>query len=66
MLFKYVAIESVNAQREGTVDASTVDSAIAAVQKRGYTVISIEAIEEKRASLILSLTYFREFPIKKL
>ncbi len=46
MLFKYVAIDKNNDQKEGTVEAITIDSAISAVQKRGYTVMSIDPIEE--------------------
>ncbi len=46
MLFKYVAVDKTNAQKEGTVEAVTIDSAISAVQKRGYTIISIDPIEE--------------------
>ncbi|HMO77924.1 MAG TPA: type II secretion system F family protein [Candidatus Paceibacterota bacterium] len=42
MLFNYVAIDSTNIQREGTVEAATIDAAIGAVQKRGYTVVSID------------------------
>jgi type II secretory pathway component PulF len=45
MLFKYVAIDHTNTQREGTVEAATVDAAISAVQKRGYTLISIDSTE---------------------
>lgn len=47
MLFKYVAVDKTNAQKEGTVEAVTIDSAISAVQKRGYTIVSIDPIEEK-------------------
>lgn len=42
MLFNYVAIDNTNTQREGTVEAVTIDSAISAIQKRGYTVVSID------------------------
>jgi type IV pilus assembly protein PilC len=45
MLFKYVAVDKTNAQKEGTVEAVTIDSAINAVQKRGYTIVSIDPIE---------------------
>jgi type IV pilus assembly protein PilC len=48
MLFKYVAIDKTNAQKEGTVEAVTIDSAISAVQKRGYTIVSIDPIEEAK------------------
>lgn len=42
MLFNYKAIDASNIQREGTVEAPTVDAAISAVQKRGYTLVSID------------------------
>lgn len=44
MLFTYKAVDSANSQREGTVEAPTVDAAISAVQKRGYTIVSIDEI----------------------
>lgn len=45
MLFNYKAIDQLNVQREGTVEAASVDAAITAVQKRGYTLISIEEVK---------------------
>lgn len=48
MLFKYVAVDKNNEQKEGTVEAVTIDTAISAVQKRGYTIMSIDPIEEGR------------------
>ncbi len=47
MLFKYVAVDNTNIQREGTVEAITIDAAISAVQKRGYTIMSIDPADEK-------------------
>ena len=47
MLFTYSAIDATNIQREGTVEAPTVDAAISAVQKRGYTLISIDEVNKK-------------------
>lgn len=47
MLFSYKAVDSTSVQREGTVEAPTVDAAIAAVQKRGYTLVSIDEISNK-------------------
>lgn len=44
MLFNYKAIDTTNIQREGTVEAPTVDAAITAVQKRGYTILSIDEV----------------------
>ncbi len=45
MLFTYKAIDTTNIQREGTVEAPTIDAAIGAVQKRGYTIISIDEVK---------------------
>ncbi|MEN9922410.1 MAG: hypothetical protein RL097_687 [Candidatus Parcubacteria bacterium] len=42
MLFNYKAIDQSSIQREGTVEAPTIDAAISAVQKRGYTLVSID------------------------
>ncbi|MCB9812170.1 type II secretion system F family protein [Candidatus Nomurabacteria bacterium] len=42
MLFNYKAVDSANIQREGTVEAPSIDAAITAVQKRGYTLVSID------------------------
>src|SRR6056297_2096899 len=42
MLFNYKAIDNFNVNREGTVEAPSVDAAISAVQKRGYTLLSID------------------------
>jgi type IV pilus assembly protein PilC len=47
MLFNYKAIDAANIQREGTVEAATVDVAISAIQKRGYTIISIDEVNPK-------------------
>jgi len=44
MLFNYKAIDGNNVQREGTVEAPTIDGAISAVQKRGYTLVSIDEL----------------------
>ena len=44
MLFNYKALDATNVQREGTVEAPTIDGAISAVQKRGYTLISIDEV----------------------
>lgn len=46
MLFNYKAIDSSNIQREGTVDAASIDAAITAVQRRGYTLVSIDEVKE--------------------
>lgn len=47
MLFNYKAIDNTNIQREGVVEAPTIDAAISAVQKRGYTLVSIDEASNK-------------------
>jgi len=42
MLFNYKAVDNSKVNREGTVEAPSVDAAISAVQKRGYTLLSID------------------------
>lgn len=46
MLFNYKALDQSNVQRGGTVEAASVDAAITAVQKRGYTLVSIDEVKE--------------------
>jgi len=47
MLFNYVAVDASNIQREGTVEAATIDAAISAVQNRNYTIITIDPAAEE-------------------
>lgn len=62
MLFTYTAVDSTNIQREGTVEAPTIDAAIAAVQKRGYTVVSIDEVARKTGLAGLFNVQFSFFP----
>jgi len=66
MLFKYRAIDSVNAQREGTVEAANIEAAISAIEKRGYTVIAIDPIEEKGSLLDLEINLFNSVSTKEI
>ncbi len=66
MLYNYIAIDTVNAQREGTVDAGNIDAAIAAVQKRGYTVISIDPVVEKKNIFNIEFNLFQGVSNKEI
>lgn len=57
MLFTYKAVDSSNVQREGTVEASSVDAAITAVQKRGYTLVSINEVNENGGLDFLNIEF---------
>ncbi len=59
MLFKFKAIDQHNASRDGTVEASNIDAAILTVQKRGYTVISIDPVEEKKSLYNIEFNLFQ-------
>ncbi len=61
MLFTYVALDNANIQREGTVEASSTDAAISAVQKRGYTILSIDEVKTKGNVLSVLNTDFAIF-----
>ncbi|MCU0678625.1 MAG: type II secretion system F family protein [Candidatus Pacebacteria bacterium] len=66
MLFAYKAIDSSNTQREGKVEASSVDAAITVVQKRGYTVISIDEVEERKGLFDIELSLFKGVKAKEI
>ncbi|MFM2381743.1 MAG: hypothetical protein RLZZ76_510, partial [Candidatus Parcubacteria bacterium] len=66
MLFSYKAIDQHNVSREGTVEANTIDGAIITVQKRGYTVVSIEPIEEKAGLLNIEFNWFQSVSNKEV
>jgi type IV pilus assembly protein PilC len=59
MIFAYKAIDQENASREGTVEATNIDAAISTVQKRGYTIISIDPIEGKNSIYSLEIDWFQ-------
>ncbi len=69
MLFNYKAIDAASVQREGTVEAPTIDAAISAVQKRGYTLVSIdEAAQAGGLSGLLNIefTFFQSVSNKEV
>lgn len=66
MLFSYKAIDQTNASREGTVEASNIDAAISAVQKRGYTIVTIAPIDTTKNILNLEITWFQGISNKEM
>lgn len=66
MQFSYKAIDQNNASREGTVDASNVDAAISTIQKRGYTVVSIDPIEEQGGFYNIEIEWFQRVTNKEV
>lgn len=66
MLFKYKAIDQHNASREGTVEATNIDAAISTVQKRGYTVISIDPVVENISPFNIEINWFQSVSNKDI
>jgi len=65
MIFKYKAIEQNGTAREGTIDAATRDLAVAALQRRGFVVVSITD-EDTRPFLERNLSFFEGVRLKDL
>lgn len=66
MLFEFKAIDKENKSREGTVEASTIDAAFAEVQKQGYTVLSIEPIDEGPSLFDIEIEWFQRISTKEV
>lgn len=66
MLFSYKAVDKTSTPRSGTVEAQTLEAAIETVEKRGYTIIAIEPIEEKSSLLNIEFTWFERVSNKEV
>ncbi len=55
MLFNYAVITHTGEKKEGTIEASNKDSAISALQRRGFIISSVKEQDEKKGFLSLSL-----------
>lgn len=66
MLFSYKAIDQNNVKREGTVEAGNIDAAIVTVQKRGYTLISIDPVEERDSLFKFEINWFQRISNKEV
>jgi len=66
MLFSYKATDQNNTIREGTVDASTSAAAMQTVEQRGYKVIAVTPLNEKRSVLDVEITWFQRVSNKEV
>ncbi len=64
-LFKYKAITQTGVQKEGTIDAANMELAIAAIQRRGLTLIDIQSAEKKDL-LHMNLKIFERVKMKEI
>lgn len=66
MLFSYKALDKVGTPREGTVDARNIESAIETVEGRGYTIISVDPVEEEGSFADIKITWFERVTYKEI
>ncbi len=66
MLFSYKAIDKKNEPREGTVEAHNMEAAIETVESRGYTIISVDPLSEKKAIFDVEITWFERVSNKEV
>jgi type IV pilus assembly protein PilC len=64
MLFKYKVVDEKGVNREGSIDASSKDLAIAGLQRRGFIILSI--VEEDASSSVLQMSFFENVPMKEV
>jgi type IV pilus assembly protein PilC len=66
MLFNYEAITNTGEKKTGSVDAKSKDSAITAIQSRGYIISSLKEDATKRSRLNISFFGNRNIPMKDI
>jgi type IV pilus assembly protein PilC len=67
MLFTYKAVDKLGTPREGTVDAQNIEAAIETVEGRGYTIISVDPIDNTKASLFdIEISWFERVSNKDI
>ncbi len=58
MIFSYKAIDATNVPMTGTIETINKEQAITSLQKRGYTILSVESAEEKKGLFDKSFNLF--------
>lgn len=66
MLFDYKVVDQSGGAREGTIDAASLDVAISSLQRRGYTVTSVEPAAESTNILGMEFTFMERVTNKEI
>ncbi len=66
MLFNYEALTNTGEKKTGSVDASSKDLAIAAIQRRGYILSSIKEDASKKSAFNLTIFERQSIPMKDI
>jgi len=64
MLFTYEAITTTGEKKNGSVDASSKDLAVAAIQRRGYIISSIKEESNQKSKFSISFLQRKTIPMK--
>ena len=65
MLFNYTAVNNVGAEKKGTIDAVSQDSAITALQRRGLIVVSVLG-EQKKSIFEKDFSFFEKIKTRDI
>lgn len=66
MLFVYKAVTKEGEQKEGTIEAINIDSAINALQRREFIISNITPVDEKKGFLEMNLSFFERVKPKDI
>lgn len=66
MLFEYRAIDKNKVEREGTVEAASIDAGIAVLQKRGYSILSLDPVDQKSSLFNLEFHFLEGVSTKEI
>lgn len=66
MLFKYTGVDEAGAERQGTIDALNIDVAISSLQRRGYSITTINPITKTGSIFDMEITWFERVSNKEV
>lgn len=66
MLFSYKAVDRDGVMRDGTVDATNIESAIQTIEARGYTAVSVDPLTNRTSLFDVEITWFERVSHKEV
>jgi type IV pilus assembly protein PilC len=66
MLFSYKAVDKEGTMRDGTVDATNIESAIKTIEARGYTAVSVDPLMDTSSIFDFEITWFERVSHKEI
>ena len=65
-LFVYKAVDKAGSEKEGTIEAVSVDVAISSLQRRGFVISGIKPVKENGSGLNMSITFLERVKNKDI